>query len=133
MKTKALISFAVIAKLICGFVFAYAKSRFSQDAAHMMCILSHTGIVFERVLGPEWRGAWWLSHSGRASLWSKRWGFETYRRRVVYLSKTLYSPKVLVIPRNRWLLPYMTKKLLTKLRLNTNKDLNGGKRSVTQQ
>ena len=28
-KTKALISFAVTAKLICVFVFAYAKSRFS--------------------------------------------------------------------------------------------------------
>ena len=35
-KTKALISFAVTAKLICVFVFAYAKSRFSHDAAHMM-------------------------------------------------------------------------------------------------
>ena len=34
-KTKALISFAVTAKLICVFVFAYAKSRFSHDAAHM--------------------------------------------------------------------------------------------------
>ena len=34
-KTKALISFAVIAKLICVFVFAYAKIRFSYDAAHM--------------------------------------------------------------------------------------------------
>ena len=33
-KTKALISFAVTAKLICAFVYAYAKSRFSQDAAH---------------------------------------------------------------------------------------------------
>ena len=33
-KTKALISFAVTAKLICVFVFAYAKSRFSHDAAH---------------------------------------------------------------------------------------------------
>ena len=33
-KTKALISFAVTAKLICVFVFAYAKSRFSYDAAH---------------------------------------------------------------------------------------------------
>ena len=32
-KTKALISFAVTAKLICVFVFAYAKSRFSHDAA----------------------------------------------------------------------------------------------------
>ena len=35
MKTKALISFAVTAKLICFFVFAYAKSRFSHDAAHL--------------------------------------------------------------------------------------------------
>ena len=33
-KTKALISFAVTAKLICVFVFAYAKSRFSHDEAH---------------------------------------------------------------------------------------------------
>ena len=33
-KTKALISFAVTAKLICAFVFAYAKSRFSHDMAH---------------------------------------------------------------------------------------------------
>ena len=35
-KTKALISFAVTAKLICVFVFAYAKIRFSHDAAHFM-------------------------------------------------------------------------------------------------
>ena len=35
VKTKALISFAVTAKLICVFVFAYAKSWFSHDAAHM--------------------------------------------------------------------------------------------------
>ena len=34
-KTKALISFAVTAPLICVFVFAYAKSRFSHDPAHM--------------------------------------------------------------------------------------------------
>ena len=34
-KTKALISFAVTAKLICVFVFAYAKSWFSHDAAHI--------------------------------------------------------------------------------------------------
>ena len=32
---KALISFAVTAKLICAFVFAYAKSRFYHDAAHI--------------------------------------------------------------------------------------------------
>ena len=36
VKTKALISFAVTAKLICVFVFAYAKSRFSHDGAQMM-------------------------------------------------------------------------------------------------
>ena len=34
-KTKALISFAIIAKLIYVFVFAYAKIRFSHDAAHL--------------------------------------------------------------------------------------------------
>ena len=35
---------------------------------------------------------------------------------------TLYSPKVLVIPRKRWLHPDMTEKLLTgRLNLNTNK------------
>ena len=35
-KTKALISFAVTAKLICTFVFAYAKILFSHDAAHFV-------------------------------------------------------------------------------------------------
>ena len=34
-KTKALISFAVTAKLICVFVFAYVKYWFSHDAAQM--------------------------------------------------------------------------------------------------
>ena len=34
-KTKALISFAVTAKLICVFVFAYAKCWFSHDAAQI--------------------------------------------------------------------------------------------------
>ena len=34
-KTKTLISFAVTAKLICVFVFAYAKCWFSHDAAHI--------------------------------------------------------------------------------------------------
>ena len=33
-KTKALISFAVTAKLICFFVFTYGKSWFSHDLAH---------------------------------------------------------------------------------------------------
>ena len=35
-KTKGLISFAVTAKLICVFVFAYAKIRFSHDTAYML-------------------------------------------------------------------------------------------------
>ena len=45
VKIKALISFAVPAKLICVFIFAYAKSRFSHDEAHFivvaMCNLVH--------------------------------------------------------------------------------------------
>ena len=35
-KTKALISFAVTAKLICAFVFAYADCWFSHGAAHIL-------------------------------------------------------------------------------------------------
>ena len=35
-KTKALISCAVTAQLICVFVFAYAKTRFSHDEAHII-------------------------------------------------------------------------------------------------
>ena len=48
-KTKALISFAVTAKLICVFVFAYAKSRFSHNAAHIFQLptnLLRAGRVF---------------------------------------------------------------------------------------
>ena len=37
-KTKALISFAVTAKLICVFIFAYAKRWFSHDAAQIIFI-----------------------------------------------------------------------------------------------
>ena len=39
-KTKALISFAVTAKLICAFVFAYANCRFSHAAAQYKMRLS---------------------------------------------------------------------------------------------
>ena len=55
---------------------------------------------FENIMNNLWpfnlhRGARWLS--GRVSDSGARGrGFETYRRRVVSLSKTLYSPKVLV-------------------------------------
>ena len=47
-KTKALISFAVTAKLICVFVFAYTKIRFSHDAAHLdvYCNLRDIGSMF---------------------------------------------------------------------------------------
>ena len=41
-KTKALISFAVTAKLICVFVFAYAKIRFSHDEVQLMGLLMST-------------------------------------------------------------------------------------------
>ena len=35
-KTKALISFALSAKLICAFVFAYADCLFSHEAVHFL-------------------------------------------------------------------------------------------------
>ena len=68
-----------------------------------------------------YRGAPWLSGRASDSGASGR-EFETYLRRVVSLSKTLFSPKVLVIPRKRLLRPNMTEKLLTgTLNLKTNK------------
>ena len=51
-KTKALFSFAVTAKPICVFVFAYAKRWFSHDAAQLYgaynCILNVS--VFDGVI-----------------------------------------------------------------------------------
>ena len=38
-KTKALISFAVTAKLICVFVFPYTKNLFSHDAALLWVLI----------------------------------------------------------------------------------------------
>ena len=53
------------------------------------------GELMKTILQLSSRGARWLS--GRVSDSGARGpGFETYRRRVVSLSKTLYSPKVLV-------------------------------------
>ena len=43
-----LISFVVTAKLICVFVFAYAKSRFSHDAAHI--VLYHDVVLNQKLL-----------------------------------------------------------------------------------
>ena len=37
-KTKALISFAVIAKLICAFVYAYTQRLFSHVATHILIL-----------------------------------------------------------------------------------------------
>ena len=61
-KTKALISFAVTAKLICAFVFAYAEILFSHDAAHSIKTVGSMGVTAKSCFG--W-GARWLS--GRAS------------------------------------------------------------------
>ena len=36
VKTKVLISYTVTEQPICAFTFAYVKSRFSHDAAHML-------------------------------------------------------------------------------------------------
>ena len=44
-ENKTLTSFAITAKLICVFVFAYAKSRFSHDEAPIILLLaSHLGL-----------------------------------------------------------------------------------------
>ena len=45
-KTKALISFAVTAKLICVFVFAYAKSWFSHNEAQLMQNIEFYSFLF---------------------------------------------------------------------------------------
>ena len=46
-ENKALISFAVTAKLICVFVFAYAKRWFSHDAAHLFLIHQGHNYVYQ--------------------------------------------------------------------------------------
>ena len=45
-KTKALISFAVTAKLICIFVFAYANCWFSHAKAHIYLPLISNSVSF---------------------------------------------------------------------------------------
>ena len=46
-KKKALISFAVTTKLICIFVFPYAKCWFSHDAAHLATVVTILVVVKE--------------------------------------------------------------------------------------
>ena len=48
-KTKALISFAVTAKLICAFVFAYADCCFSHAAAQFIFFLCGLKVFFIHV------------------------------------------------------------------------------------
>ena len=55
VKTKALISCALVAQLICVFVFTYAKSRFSHEVAHITlgspcCILEQDTFTSQKVL-----------------------------------------------------------------------------------
>ena len=68
-KTKALISFAVTAKLICVFVFAYAKSWFSHDAAHFYLQIDrwpHNGYV--KKLQRKGDGYWYYYNKTRELL-----------------------------------------------------------------
>ena len=44
-KTKALISFAVTAKLICAFVLAYAKSQFSHNELKYVVTKFHVVVL----------------------------------------------------------------------------------------
>ena len=44
-KTKALISFAVTAKLICVFVFAYTKRRFSHKETQIIVVEKVSEII----------------------------------------------------------------------------------------
>ena len=45
-KTKVMISFAVTAKLICAFVFAYADCWFSHEAAHLFTTLVNLQYIY---------------------------------------------------------------------------------------
>ena len=49
MKTKALISCTVSEQLICTFVFAYAKSRFYHDVAHIKTALVCTQLPVDLI------------------------------------------------------------------------------------
>ena len=71
------------------------SNRYKTAAFGSGQIVCYTEVVVFLRFSLKVRGARWLS--GRVSDSGARGrGFETYRRRVVSLSKTLYSPKVLV-------------------------------------
>ena len=75
-------------------------------------------------------GVRWLSRRASGS-GARGQRFKIYLRLVVSLSKTLYTPKVLVIPRKGWLRPDITEKLLKfptfTLRFNNFYSMFGGK------
>ena len=63
-KTKALIRCAVTAQLICGFVFTYAKSRFSHNEAQIMYMLSCKSLSHS-VMCYMFQVIWRISHKQR--------------------------------------------------------------------
>ena len=74
------------------FLFATRVSCYLSFTSKLISARVH---IFASDVTDHYRGARWLS--GKVSDSGARGrGFETYRRRVVSLSKTLYSPKVLV-------------------------------------
>ena len=79
-KTKALISFAVTGKLICVFVFAYAKRWFSHDAAQLIHGIPYPMIVLTVI------------QSTSSSLLSTMLGRTTPRSSAVYNFKYLHTP-----------------------------------------
>ena len=79
-----------ISSVICSEITFYGSLNIFNTLAFGFSYLT---IIY--TLSSIYTGARWLS--GRVSDSGARGpGFETYRRRVVSLSKTLYSPKVLV-------------------------------------
>ena len=66
-KTKALISFAVTAKLICVFVFAYANRWFSHDAAHFFSSSLYWALRRKREV--EGRLIWSMPNVSMALTW----------------------------------------------------------------
>ena len=74
---------------------SHVLDMYSSDYCKSLYYLCRGVYSFRLSIRPFVGGARWLS--GRVSDSGARGpGFETYRRRVVSLSKTLYSPKVLV-------------------------------------
>ena len=73
-KTKTLISFAVTAKLICVFVFAYAKCLFSYDGAQIiLAAINFCNFVFRNICGDLFSWTVKLDYAGKVyikSIWT---------------------------------------------------------------